>query len=597
VIRKKSLTLGNINVSSTTIKYQFMLKTLTLIAFSISSILSFSQTPSIDSLKLQLNKTTGEQKIKTLYKLSSLYKSIDSSKARAYTNKGILLALKIDNQNLLTKGKIQDARIDHSYHIFYSSMNKSLEVLNSGFAIRPGDSANVIAMIAAALTEMGAYEHAIQYRKKLYHINSRIKKNQYYPLENIAYLFSEIEVYDSANYYYELALDLTKTLGNNNWEMHCLNNMGYNYLRQNEINKAKDYYQLALDNFKSRTTTISNSDSLLYGVVLGNMAHIHTNINAFNEALNYRNEAILFLSPFTSKELWVRNTLGIVKTYQSLNLFNESNLYLDSILPYLNDNLEFQVRYFNLKAAFFHQNKNYTHENIALKNKIVILDSIVSQKTMDYKINDFTQFQSNKIKNEFNLQRKLREKEYKINSLQLQLTIGLISLLIVIISLIFFNYKKNQKTEQNRLKEKLVNKKSDLTNFAIDITRKQDFIKELLIRLKKIKKSTKIDNEHFESLIFYTMNHTIIDKNLKQFQNNVDEINYEFNSLLEKRFPNLSKNEIQLCSLLRLKLSSKEIASIKNISPNSVKVLRSRLRKKLNIDKSQDLQLFILRIK
>ena len=62
---------------------------------------------------------------------------------------------------------------------------------------------------------------------------------------------------------------------------------------------------------------------------------------------------------------------------------------------------------------------------------------------------------------------------------------------------------------------------------------------------------------------------------------------------LKKNFPTLSANEIQICLLLRLQLSSKEIASIKNISVDSLKVLRYRLRKKLNLDSSVKLAEFM----
>jgi len=71
-----------------------------------------------------------------------------------------------------------------------------------------------------------------------------------------------------------------------------------------------------------------------------------------------------------------------------------------------------------------------------------------------------------------------------------------------------------------------------------------------------------------------------IDKHLDYFHQNVEVVNHEFNAKLKELYPELTEGELHLASLLRLKLNTKEIARLKNISPDSVKVLRYRLRKK-----------------
>ena len=53
-------------------------------------------------------------------------------------------------------------------------------------------------------------------------------------------------------------------------------------------------------------------------------------------------------------------------------------------------------------------------------------------------------------------------------------------------------------------------------------------------------------------------------------------------------FPNLTQSELRLCAFLKLNLNTKEIAAINNITINSAKVARSRLRKKLNISDIND---------
>nr|NQU91355.1 hypothetical protein [Bacteroidota bacterium] len=57
--------------------------------------------------------------------------------------------------------------------------------------------------------------------------------------------------------------------------------------------------------------------------------------------------------------------------------------------------------------------------------------------------------------------------------------------------------------------------------------------------------------------------------------------------------PNLTQNELKLCSYLRMNLSTKEIAQMLNISLESVTTKRYRLRKKLQLENEENLVEFI----
>ena len=58
-----------------------------------------------------------------------------------------------------------------------------------------------------------------------------------------------------------------------------------------------------------------------------------------------------------------------------------------------------------------------------------------------------------------------------------------------------------------------------------------------------------------------------------------------FENLL-KEYPNLTKNERKLCTLIHLNLSTKEIANITHQSTGSINVARSRLRQKFGLTDS-----------
>ena len=70
------------------------------------------------------------------------------------------------------------------------------------------------------------------------------------------------------------------------------------------------------------------------------------------------------------------------------------------------------------------------------------------------------------------------------------------------------------------------------------------------------------------------------------FQNYYQEINHEFLLRLKEKHPDLSSLDLKFCCLLRSNLSTKDIASILNITTKSVDLKRYRLKKKLILEGS-----------
>ena len=59
-------------------------------------------------------------------------------------------------------------------------------------------------------------------------------------------------------------------------------------------------------------------------------------------------------------------------------------------------------------------------------------------------------------------------------------------------------------------------------------------------------------------------------------------------------YPSLSPNDLRICALLRLNLSSKDIAKILHMSSPSVNVSRSRIRKKMKMPQELNLVTFLM---
>ncbi len=147
--------------------------------------------------------------------------------------------------------------------------------------------------------------------------------------------------------------------------------------------------------------------------------------------------------------------------------------------------------------------------------------------------------------------------------------------------------------EKKVLEVQLVHQDEDLTDFGIKLTKNKDILRDTLKRLEQNLENMPHTNIELQDTINFLKSQIRIDDRIDQFNGAMGLVNHKFLYEIKRVHPTLTENELHLLSLLKLKLSTKEIASVKNISPDSVKVLRYRLRKKLNFNKEMTFAEFL----
>jgi DNA-binding CsgD family transcriptional regulator len=162
----------------------------------------------------------------------------------------------------------------------------------------------------------------------------------------------------------------------------------------------------------------------------------------------------------------------------------------------------------------------------------------------------------------------------------------------------FINRQKKkveiQKLETNLIKAELKNKKKDLTNVVTNLSYKRKFIDEVQQKLKSLQNQPEAKiNEHITLLIREFSNYKNADKSVEVLQADIDKVNLYFFERLGNMFPLLTEKEKELCGFLMLKLTTKDIANIRNVTPDAVKKARQRIRKKLPISENQELTTFL----
>ncbi len=86
------------------------------------------------------------------------------------------------------------------------------------------------------------------------------------------------------------------------------------------------------------------------------------------------------------------------------------------------------------------------------------------------------------------------------------------------------------------------------------------------------------------------------DSTWKEFHDQFDKVHPGFYEKLAELNVELTTNDLRYCSLIRMNMNAKEIAGILNISPDTVRIARYRLKKKLGLSAEQRLTPFVMKI-
>lgn len=151
--------------------------------------------------------------------------------------------------------------------------------------------------------------------------------------------------------------------------------------------------------------------------------------------------------------------------------------------------------------------------------------------------------------------------------------------------------------KNEKLEDDLTHKSKELANASMLIINHEELLNKLKTEIQEQVRKGQLNRFHGTSLV------NMINSNLSGedewliFQDNFDLIHENFFRKLSEQYTELTPSDLRLCALLRLNYSSKEIAKMLNLTLRGVESARYRLRKKLQLDESENLTSFIINFK
>lgn len=336
-------------------------------------------------------------------------------------------------------------------------------------------------------------------------------------------------------------------------------------------------YDLAYDYFSKAYSYCEGTYTSLEANILNNLGDIHRKQGAYGKALQFTYRALILATDLKEKDKLRSAYNDISKTYALQGEYEKAFDALREAEQLTSD-------------IFYGQNTNQMN----------VLQTVYNTNQQETRI-------------------KLLEEEYKVAKFSRNFWIvALVLVAVIILGLLVYRGKRRKEElriqqyekqllevqlekkalQQRTLQNEIQLKASALSKYSLHLSHKNKILSDVAITLTNLANRKNMDRTSLIKGLANDIKESVQqDEEAKQFQYYFSEIHPEFiRKLSHLGKEKLSPAEIRLAMLLRLHLTSKEIASIFRITPDSIRVARYRLRKKLLLDSEVDLVDFLIHL-
>ena len=468
-----------------------------------------------------------------------------------------------------------------------------------------------------------------------------------FALLNIGNVYFTQGLFELALKQYYQYLEIQKAEGNKKGIASALINIGAVSLNLNNFEKARDNFEEALKTFEELSLKSGNSkysheiitsynnlgiacqnlkeqkESEEYyrrGISLARktidqptlLANLLNNLGSLYLDQKKMPEAYITINEALKIRLLIPDKNGQGQSYRTLAMYYIGLGNRTKALEYLYKGLDLARSVGNISLQSFLIEKLFTEYDKTGNSDSALKYHIILKALNDTMNNEETQRELTRIEltSQFNEKENLRKIEQKRKEVQ-YLAIGVsMLLLLAIISLLFLlsqNRLKRLRLEKDNanlasenlelekavLKQELDLRNKELTTNVMYLVQKNEYITDIAERVISIKKNLSDTNSHVIDKLISDLQSNSDDKVWKEFEIRFQEVHQDFYSRLNARFPDLTPNEKKLAAFLRLNMTTKDISAITFQSPDSIKIARSRLRKKLGLPQEANIIAFL----
>lgn len=365
------------------------------------------------------------------------------------------------------------------------------------------------------------------------------------------------------------------------------NNLGSSYEKEGQLEEALKYYDLAFEELKA------SSSPRLMAQNLSNRAGIFEGLGQYDEA-----ERLFFECKGICEENQIDygimlSDLNLGNLYRLKGQFSESNIHLNDALS-----LSLKMELVKETALVYERLAWLNRDRGAFKKAYEYLDRYHTLN--DSLVNESVRNTANELIEKFESKKKENEIiTLSRNKLYQQFIIALMSLALVLLLFVVQWWRNKQKITKLELieaeklhqikAEALKQREKDLLEETMEKVVLKEQIKDLVDKVTEDGNYSKIRNQLRR-----------IESKQNPWNDMIEKfklLNPQFVEKLLENHPRLNQNDLEFCSLVKMNLTTKEIAQILRITEQSVRTRKYRILKKIGLSKETDLNSWIMSLK
>lgn len=444
--------------------------------------------------------------------------------------------------------KIKKAKVFNKLGLAYQQKQdyeSSFHYLNKSFSICKDlqddvTLCSILNNLGITLYSMGNTTKSIDYFEQAYSCMLEHNDEKGLPsvLNNLASLYAISGKKNPADMLLKL-LDNPEQQANDNIKATMYLNLGSYYYRNDDPTNAEKYFLIS-DSLFQKLSKRSNPE------ILHSLGNIASKKGDFHKAIMYFKKVESTFPDYNQTGLLHHE---LAKTYFKLKQYDKSKDYYEKILKKNDLDKKAEIEAALIKAQ---ENLNFIKKESEIKELKLEKDLM----------------QSDKI---------------RVRNIIISLVIAF--LLILVIGLIYIRKEREKRKLDNLIIEQ---KNLKIKEFHEKIDQRNKIILEIESKFEEYKGQDQLKTDIIDTLD--------INGDGEMFNYYFEDQHKGFYLSLKNSAPELTNNDLRLCSLTKLRLSLKETANTLNISVDAVKSGRYRIKKKLNLAQDESLSDYLNKI-
>lgn len=579
-----------------------------VLAFILSVFLNVSALGlnNLDSLITEVESKSGKVKADELLDIAGRISVEDPTRSKELIDRTIIYSREIEYDLGLIKSWLLQAFLETRQGNYVTAEKLAIDALELA-----QETDNILEESKAQLTLGGSYLMTGDLAKSLeLHIEgleNAKKANDTYLIANFLMNIGRIK-YDlgdleSADSYWKQALDVLKAAN-------AIASSGGIYINLGILEyERRNYGQSIKYNKRALEVIRKQNDKYQMGLCHYNIGFGHILLDEYEQAIPHLDTALQLRNEIGDQSGVAKVLLQQAKVAEAKRDFQKvaSLVKHSNSIAEENDDWQLKKVIVEFLVSYYERTGSLQKALDAHKDLAVISDTL-SVRANRVKIAELeTKYKVDELRAQTELQQKEKEVAY-LKVLQRNILVTALGIIVALLSMTFWVFRKkankrllDSQTDYLKSKEKTKELEEEL---AVERQKLIEFTDRMVMKSSNSESAMETVETHSKMRIDSNSERILTELN-KGIVNDKDWISFnilfeaaypDFSERFRTAFPDATRNHIRLVTLMKVQLSNKEIASILNISRESVIRAKYRLRQKMGLETNQELEDFLQKL-